>query len=97
MSAVGVSLWRALSRQQDDPGLGPLGRDRRSARIEVHAETVLHLDEATADITIQELKYERSGMGLALGYGTIQRFLIRQGMTREKRLGLLQNSIAPMS
>lgn len=63
----------------------------------MHAETILHLVEGSPDITIQELKCERSGMGLAVGYGTIQRFVIRNGMTRKKRPGMPQNRIAPMS
>ncbi len=87
VSAASVRRWRALSRRQGNPRPGPLGGDRRSARIEAYAEKVLGLVEATPDITIQELRRELSGMGLAFGYGTIQRFLIRHGMTRKKRLG----------
>lgn len=97
VSAASVSRWRSLSRRQGDPRPGPLGGDRRSARIEAHAETILHLVEATPDITIQELRHELSGMGLAFGYGTIQRFLIRHDMTRKKRLGMLLSRAGPMS
>ena len=97
VSAASVSRWRCLSRRQGDPRPGPLGGDRRSARIEAHAETILDLVEATPDITIQELRHELSGMGLAFGYGTIQRFLIRHDMTRKKRLGMLLSRTDPMS
>ena len=97
VSAASVSRWRSLSRRQGDPRPGPLGGDRRSARIETHAETILHLVEATPDITIQELRHELFGMGLAFGYGTIQRFLIRHDMTRKKRLGMLLSRTDPMS
>lgn len=97
VSAASVSRWRSLSRRQGDPRPGPLGGDRRSARIEAHAETILHLVEATPDITIQELRQELSTMGLAFGYGTIQRFLIRHNLTRKKRLGTLPSRTDQMS
>lgn len=97
VSAASVSRWRSLSRRQGNPRPGPLGGDRRSARIEAHAETILHLVDTTPDITIQELRRELSGMGLAFGYGTIQRFLIRHDMTRKKRLGTPPNRTDQMS
>ena len=84
VSAASVSRWRSMSRHQGDPRPGPLGGDRRSDRIEAHADTILVMLEATPDITIRELRLELSRMGLAFGYGTIQRFLIRHGMTRKK-------------
>lgn len=97
VSPASVSRWRSLSRRQGDPRPGPLGGDRRSARIEAHAETILRLVEATPDMTIQELRRELSGMDLTFGYGTIQRFLIRHDMTRKKRLGTLPSKTVPMS
>lgn len=97
VSAASVSRWRSLLRRQGDPRPGRLGGDRRSARIEAHAVTILDVLEATPDITIQELRRYLSGMGLAFGYGTIQRLLIRHDMTRKKRLLMPPNRTDPMS
>ena len=97
VSAASVSRWRTLSRHQGDLRPGPLGGDRRSARIEAYAEAILDLVETTPDLTIQELRLELCGMGLTFGYGTIQRFLIRHDMTRKKRLGMLPGKTVPMS
>ena len=41
----------------------------------------------TPDSTIEELRRLLAGLGLDFGYGTIQRFLIRHRMTREKKTG----------
>ncbi len=41
----------------------------------------------TPDSTIEELPRLLAGRGLGLGYGTIQRFLIRHQMTRKKKTG----------
>ena len=40
VSAASVSRWRCLSKRQGDARPGPLGGDRRSARVEAHAETI---------------------------------------------------------
>ncbi|MEM6660962.1 MAG: IS630 family transposase [Pseudomonadota bacterium] len=87
VSAASVSRWRSLSRRQGDLRPGPLGGDRRSARIEAYAEAILDLVETTPDLTIQELRLGLCGMGLTFGYGTIQRFLIRHDMTPQKKTG----------
>ncbi len=97
VSAASVSRWKALAKRQGDPRPGPLGGDRRSARIEAHAQTILDLVEATPDITIQELRQSLATKDLAFGYGTLQRFLIRHDMTRKKRLGMRASRTGPMS
>ena len=84
VSTASVSRWRSLSRRQGTPRPGPLGGDRRSARIEAHAPAILGMLDAVPDITIQELRHKLAETGLAFGYGTIQRFLIRHDMTRKK-------------
>ena len=97
VSAASVSRWRALARRQGDARPGPLGGDRRSARIEAQAGTVLGMLEKTPDITIQELRRNLAAVGLAFGYGTIQRFLLRHDMTRKKRLLTPPNKTGPTS
>ena len=57
----------------------------RSGRIEAHRGLVLGLVAETPDITIDELRRRLAGRGL--GFGTVQRFLIRHNMTRKKKTG----------
>ena len=84
VSAASVSRWRSYSRCHGDIRSGPLCGDRRFGRIEADADTIQDFLEATPDIPIQELRLELSQIGLAFGYGTIQRFLIRNDVTRKK-------------
>ena len=85
VSAASVSRWRQRSRSQGDPRSGALGGDRRSVHIEAHQELVLGLVGETPDITIEELRQSLARRGLGFGYGTVQRFLVRHGMTRKKK------------
>jgi transposase len=56
VSAASVSRWRALARRQGEPRPGPLGGDRRSARIEAQGGLIRELLETTPDITTEELR-----------------------------------------
>jgi transposase len=85
VSAASVSRWRARQREQGNPRPKALGGDRRSARIETHAATILSLLEETPDITIEELRRSLAKLGLVFGFGTIQRFFTRHAITRKKR------------
>lgn len=87
VSAASVSRWRRRARLEGDPGPRAAGGDRRSGRIEAHCALVLGLVADTPDITIEELRGLLAGRGLGFGYGTVQRFLIRHGMTRKKKTG----------
>jgi len=65
-----------------------MGGDRRSQRIEAHAESILDEIEAKPDMTIIELRDRiRKRHGLSFGYGTVQRFLARRRITRKKKTG----------
>ena len=85
VSAASVSRWRALERRQGDARPGPLGGDRRSARVEAQSGLIKALPEATPDITVEELRAALVERGHAFGYGTLQRFFRRHGITRKKR------------
>lgn len=85
VSPASVSRWRALERVQGDARPGPLGGDRRSARVEAQGALIKSLVDATPDITVEELRAALAGHGQVFGYGTIQRFFRRHGITREKR------------
>jgi len=97
VSAASVSRWRALERRQGDARPGPLGGDRRSGRIEAHAEAILALIEGEPDMTLHELRKALAARGLQFGIGTLWRFLRRHGVTLKKRPDTLRSSPEPMS
>ena len=85
VSPASVSRWRALERTHGDARPGPLGGDRRSGRVEGQAALILRLLEETPDITVEELRRALAERGHRFGYGTLQRFFARHGITRIKR------------
>jgi transposase len=97
VSAASVSRWRALERSQGDVRPGPLGGDRRSARVEAQGALIKRLVEATADITVEELRAALAERGHIFGYGTLQRFFRRHGLTRKKRRRTPASRTAPTS
>jgi transposase len=97
VSAASVSRWRALARTQGDPRPGSLGGDRRSARIEAQGGLIRDLLAETPDLTIEELRAALAERGHDFGYGTIQRFFRRHGLTRKKRPATRPSRSAPTS
>ena len=87
VSAASVSRWRTLEREQGDARPKALGGDRRSGRIEAQCAVVLSLLEEKPDMTIEELRAALGERGFIFSYGSIQRFLVRHGITRKKRPG----------
>ena len=85
VSAASVSRWRALERDRGDARPKALGGDRRSGRIEVQRGVILSLLEESRDMTIEELRAALGERGLVFSYGSVQRFLVRHGITRKKR------------
>jgi transposase len=81
VSAASASRWRTLERKQGDAKPGPLGGDRRSKRIEAHAEVIL---AETRDMTLEDLRAALADQGLEFGYGTLWRFFDRHGITLKK-------------
>ena len=96
MSAASVSRWRAFEREQGDARPKALGGDRRSGRIEAQRGVILGLLEENRDMTIEELRAALGDRGLTFSYGTVQRFLVRHGITREKRPATRGSRIARM-
>jgi transposase len=97
VSAASVSRWRALERVQGDARPGPLGGDRRSGRIEAQGGLIRELLDATPDITTEELRAALAERGQSFGYGTLQRFFRRHGLTRKKRPATRASRTAPTS
>jgi transposase len=84
VSASSAIRWRMLARSQGDVSPGPLGGDRRSGRIEGHAELILGLLEKKRDATLAELRAGLAEHGLAVGMGTLWRFFDRRKITLKK-------------
>jgi transposase len=58
VSASSAIRWCGMARQSGSFAPGPLGGDRRSARIEAHAALILGLIEQKSDITLAEIQAE---------------------------------------
>jgi len=97
VSASSAIRWRALSRRQGDVRPGPLGGDRRSARIEAHADLILGLVKVTPDLTLAELRARLAEQGLAVGMGTLWRFFDRHKITLKKSRRTRTSRPAPTS
>ena len=97
VSASSAIRWRALSRRQGDVRPGPLGGDRRSARIEAHADLILDLVKVTPDLTLAELRARLAEQGLAVGMGTLWRFFDRHKITLKKSRRTRTSRPAPTS
>ncbi|MBY6243935.1 IS630 family transposase [Methylosinus sp. Sm6] len=67
---------------------GKMGGDRRSQRIEAHADFILAQIKEMPNMTIIELRDAlKERHDFAVGYGTMWRFLARHGITRKKKTG----------
>ena len=96
---VGISSairWCAQARDVGSVVPGPLGGDRRSARIETHAGLILGMLDGKPDITLAEIQAELARAGVAAGIGTIWRFFERHRITRKKRRRTPPSRTAPM-
>jgi transposase len=63
---------------------GPLGGDRRSARIEAHAALILRLVDQKSDISLKEIRAGLAKEGVPVGIATLWRFFDRHCITRKK-------------
>ncbi len=84
VSAASAIRWAALAREAGSVAPGPLGGDRRSARIEAHAALILRLVDQKSDITLKEIRAELAERGISAGIGTLWRFFDRRRMTWKK-------------
>jgi transposase len=85
VSAASAIRWAALAREAGSVAPGPLGGDRRSARIEAHAPLILALIDRKSDITLKEIRADLAAVGISAGIGTLWRFFARRRMTWKKR------------
>ncbi len=77
--------WVAQWRQTGEVGPKPMGGDKRSHRIEAHAEDILALIDETPDITLAEIvAHLDDAYGLRVVQSTVWRLLDRHNMTLKK-------------
>lgn len=95
VSAASAIRWRALVRKQGDVRPGPLGGDRRSGRIEAHAELILGLLEQQPDITLAELRAALAERGIEVGMATLWRFFDRRRITLKKSRRMRTSKAVP--
>lgn len=85
----GVSVSSAVRWQTDFEREGrthakPHGGDRRSQRVEAHADLILTIYEAQPDILLEEVRSRLSERGLEVGQSSLSRFFKRHAITRKK-------------
>lgn len=97
VSAASAIRWQQLAAEHGTPKPQQQGGDRRSARIEAHAELILDAYEATPDITLAELQAMLADHGVQVALGTIWRFFKRRGITRKKRRPTRPSRTVPTS
>jgi transposase len=97
VSASSAIRWRMLARAKGDVRPGPLGGDRRSGRIEAHAELILGLLDKKRDATLEELRADMAEHGVAVGMGTLWRFFDRRKITLKKSLRMPTSKPVPIS
>ena len=89
--------WTRRYRQTGEISAKAMGGDRRSQRIEAHAEIILAALEDKPDITLLELQGLLAEQGLDFGTATLCRFFVRHQLTLKKRLPTRQNRRARTS
>jgi transposase len=70
------------------------GGDRKSQRIEAHAQLILDAVAVKPDITLAELRGKLMEQGVAAGVATLWRFFDRRKITLKKRRRTPQNKDA---
>lgn len=77
--------WLARWKSEGTARARPMGGDRLSHRMEVHAAEILALVEETPDITLAEIAAHLEQVhGLRVAQSTVWRLLDRHGMTFKK-------------
>jgi len=84
VSVSSAIRWVRLWHERGDVRAKPQGGDRRSGRIEAHAEFLLDQVAQTPDVTLAELQALLRERGVAVGIGTMWRFFDRHRMSFKK-------------
>jgi transposase len=97
VSASSAIRWRSRVLTQGDVRPGPLGGDRRSGRIESHADLILGLVARQTDITLMEIRSALAEQGIAVGIASLWRFFARRRITLKKSRRTRMSRVALMS
>lgn len=97
VSASSAIRWHQQYRAEGSFAPSKQGGDRRSHRIDGHAETIFALVEERPDITLAEIQAELESRGVRAGIGTLWRFFERHKVTRKKRRHTLPSRSARSS
>ena len=89
-SRFGVSVssairWVASVLETGSFSRQAMGGDRRSLRLEAHAETILGAVDACPDITLDELRALLDEQGVVTSHGALWNLLARHGLTFKKK------------
>jgi len=95
----GGTRWRVGPERRRPGGraAGRQGGDRRSGRIEAHADVILGVVAKRPDITLAELRKRLAGHGVSVGIATLWRFFARRKITLKKSPGMQRSRIVPTS
>ena len=84
VSVSSAIRWVCAWRDRGEIRAKPQGGDRRSGRIEAHAEFLLEQVAQTPDVTLAELQALLFERGVAVGIGTVWRFFDRHQISFKK-------------
>ena len=97
VSVSSAIRWHALARRTGTAMPRQQGGDRRSGRIEAHADVILAAVAKQPDITLAELRELLAGHRVSVGIATLWRFFARRKITLKKSPGMPRSRIVPMS
>lgn len=84
VSVSSAIRWVAAARERGSAKAKSQGGDRRSGRIEAHADFLLEQVDKTPDITLSELRALMVARGEPVGIGSLWRFFDRRRITFKK-------------
>ena len=96
VSAASAIRWRDRQQKAGDFAPKQQGGDRKSKRIEAHAQLILDTVAVKPDITLVELRGKLMEQGITAGVASLWRFFDRRKITLKKRPRTRQNKDAVM-
>jgi transposase len=85
----GVAVCTAVRWVSEDRACGRLAARKMGnpspPKLTAHRPTVLAVLAEQPDLTLEGLRHALAERGIGIGYGSIRRFLAREGITRKKR------------
>jgi len=89
--------WAGVWKSEGRAEALPMGGDRRSEALEVHAAEILGWLEGKPDLFLREIVLRLADAGVETSAMSVARLLARHGVTRKKRLWLLPSRRARIS